>query len=494
MNPFTPCPPTPPATSVRRLAQRHTSNRWHPGRWTLAALLAMTTGCAQPQGGEATPPAEPPVTAPVPPAAAVLSAQPDTLVFSGTRDGTGAGASAEQTVTFQNSSGASVTLKGVTLSNAAAFGLVSPPTFPLTLAAGAGLSLNVRLLPGTSTGVLRATLRAVGDSAPVGEVELAGLRAAGLEGDSEPALAQIVDALGYRINVGSSALILGTGAEPIGDEVMAPLFERASAGKVTLRPVARYSPDGPSAYGTFVLNGDTARTQVLGTMTSASFQSLNPQLEAGSQTTFDPGSAPFGIYLAANGYAKQTTFSLDRLNTGPTRHAVRAYPLKDRAGKAVPNSYLLGFEPSANGDYQDAVFVLENVRPVTGAAALAVKWLPRTNAPTTLYEGQGAAVNGELYVFGGFDRNVNDKPTATRAASAYNPATDRWRKLRDIPDFVTHAGVAVDGQNIYLAGGFLGNHPGPQTNHVWKYSVATDTWAAMPPLPQARGGGGLARV
>jgi hypothetical protein len=325
------------------------------GRWALTALLVMATGCAQPQGSTPQPEPEPTVQ---------LIAQPDSLVFSGTRAGDGAGTSTQQTVTLQNSSDAPVQLNGVTFSPGAAFGLVSPPAFPRLLDPGASLNLSVKLLPGQSTGVLRATLRAVGDGA-VGEVKLVGLRANGLEGDNEPPLAQIVKALDYGVNVGSSSLILGTGAGPIGDEVAAPLFERASAAPVTLRPVARYSPDGPSAYGTFVLAGDVARTQVRGTMAAGGHQTLNPPLQVGSQTTFDPGSQPFGIYLAANGkYPTQDTFTLDRLNSGTTRHAVRTYPLKDSSGTVVKNSYLLAFEPSANGDYQDAVFVLENVRPV----------------------------------------------------------------------------------------------------------------------------------
>ncbi|WP_428194606.1 Kelch repeat-containing protein, partial [Deinococcus saxicola] len=120
-----------------------------------------------------------------------------------------------------------------------------------------------------------------------------------------------------------------------------------------------------------------------------------------------------------------------------------------------------------------------------------LSWTSRAPAPTTLYEGQGAAVGGKLYVFGGFDKNVNGRPIATRVANVYDPAADRWTRLRNIPDLVTHAGVADDGQNIYLAGGFLGDHPGLQTNHVWRYDVAGDTWNALPPLPLARGAGAL---
>ncbi|MDV6375358.1 hypothetical protein [Deinococcus arenicola] len=303
--------------------------------------------------------------APVPGPALVLSAQPDHLVFSGTRDGTGAGASAVQTVTLRNNSEAPAVVSGVGFGGSPeAFALVSPPAFPQTLAPGKSLSLSVRLLPGSAVGVLRTTLNVLDNAVAVGAVPLSGLRALGLEGDQEPTLAQIADALDYRVNVGSSNLLLGTGAGLIGDEVAAPLFERVSAAPVVLRPVARYSPDGPSAYGFFVPEDGAARTQVLGTMTVGGHQTLNPPLQAGSQGSFDPGSAAFGIYLAASSYAQQDTLTLDRLNTGPTRHAVRVYPLRDRAGQVIPGSYLLAFEPSANGDYQDAVFVLENVRPV----------------------------------------------------------------------------------------------------------------------------------
>ncbi len=43
---------------------------------------------------------------------------------------------------------------------------------------------------------------------------------------------------------------------------------------------------------------------------------------------------------------------------------VRTYPLKDRAGVAIANAYLVCFEEAANGDYQDYVFTLSNVTPV----------------------------------------------------------------------------------------------------------------------------------
>ncbi len=151
---------------------------------------------------------------------------------------------------------------------------------------------------------------------------------------------------------------------------------------------------------------------------------------------------------------------------------------------------------------QDGAVDLDFIREVENAKLSALEilpldltWLTRASAPSTLYEAQGAAVNGKLYVFGGFYTNLNGTtPAATRGAWVYDPGSDRWATLRDIPDAVTHAGVAVDGAAIYVAGGFLGNHPGPQTDHVWRYDTLTDTWTALVPLPGARGGGALVRL
>jgi N-acetylneuraminic acid mutarotase len=63
-----------------------------------------------------------------------------------------------------------------------------------------------------------------------------------------------------------------------------------------------------------------------------------------------------------------------------------------------------------------------------------------------------------------------------------------------MPVAVTHAGQAADGGAVYLAGGFVGNHPGPSTSNVWRYDTQGDTWTAAPDLPADRGGGALVRL
>ncbi|MEE8272767.1 MAG: kelch repeat-containing protein, partial [Alphaproteobacteria bacterium] len=118
-------------------------------------------------------------------------------------------------------------------------------------------------------------------------------------------------------------------------------------------------------------------------------------------------------------------------------------------------------------------------------------WKNGAAAPLPRYEAQGLAVNGLLYVFGGFFSNAI---TATSQAHVYDPAADLWSPLSDMPEPLTHAGQAADGPTVYLAGGFVGDNPGGSTDHVWVYDTATDFWMPGPSLPADRGGGGLVRL
>lgn len=124
-----------------------------------------------------------------------------------------------------------------------------------------------------------------------------------------------------------------------------------------------------------------------------------------------------------------------------------------------------------------------------------------TLAPLGRSEGPSAMVDGNLYVFGGFNANsrMNDFIPSERSSYRYNPATDTWSQpLEPIPVATTHAGTATDGKNIYIAGGVVPN--GKQvtltedgvdggSRNVWKYNIANNSWTDMPPLPQPRGAG-----
>jgi Kelch motif len=122
----------------------------------------------------------------------------------------------------------------------------------------------------------------------------------------------------------------------------------------------------------------------------------------------------------------------------------------------------------------------------------AIEWTTREDRPLGTSEGHGVVVSGKLYTFGGFDWSA---PCCTpwRYAFVYDPGSDAWSRLADMPEGVTHAGVATDGTDIYWAGGFVEDASRTfqvfGTVHAWRYRVATNTYEALPDLPDRRGAG-----
>jgi hypothetical protein len=164
------------------------------------------------------------------------------------------------------------------------------------------------------------------------------------------------------------------------------------------------------------------------------------------------------------------------------------------------NSIMVQMPPDANvappGDY--LLFVLVNGVPSVApfirlGARTSLVWDPNgTDAAQPLFEAQGLALQGRLYVFGGF--HTSGPIDTTQQSHAYDPALNGWTRLADVPVKLTHAGQASDGGTIYLAGGFGGDNPGGSTARVWKYDIALDSWSTGPPLPADRGGGALVRL
>ncbi len=119
------------------------------------------------------------------------------------------------------------------------------------------------------------------------------------------------------------------------------------------------------------------------------------------------------------------------------------------------------------------------------APADRLVWKTAAPSPFARVEAPTAALDGKLYLFGGF----TDDFGASAEIDVYDPASDAWTRRKDMPTGVTHLNPAVDKGTIWFAGGFKGKHPGPVTAEVWKYDVAADTWSPGPPLPEPRAPG-----
>lgn len=105
------------------------------------------------------------------------------------------------------------------------------------------------------------------------------------------------------------------------------------------------------------------------------------------------------------------------------------------------------------------------------------------------------AVGDDVYVLGG----ITALGPALQAlpslplAQAYSASRDEWRRVADLPLPVNHANVAALDGRLYLLGALTGvldvTGAGPNwTNAVpvnYVYAPETDTWAQLPPLPDA---------
>lgn len=195
-------------------------------------------------------------------------------------------------------------------------------------------------------------------------VILQGMGLAAFEGKNEPALQSIVHALGIPLDVGGSKLELDTKAKTIGQSVAAPYFQKAGEGPVKVTPVARFSPPGLEYFG-IVKKGSTELKELAALAESKELadahQCLMPPWQRGTDLEFTPGEEPFAFYFKAHHY---TSFTDPELPTeAKIDHTARVYPVTQFQGREMKDAWLVGFEEAANGDYQDALFLIENVKP-----------------------------------------------------------------------------------------------------------------------------------
>ncbi len=227
---------------------------------------------------------------------------------------------------------------------------------------GETLEITVRFRPVRGAGRYSAGLR-IGSPGEGTFVVLQGVGLAAFEGKNEPPLQSIVHALGIPLNVGGAKLELDTKAEIIGDSAAVPYFQKAGEGPVRVTALARFSPPGATPFGIVKKGGaeriETGKLSDSGSVADA-HQSLHPPVD-GNVSEFEPGADAFAFYMEGHQYISFTDPAL--AESAPIPHTARVYPVKRYLGKNLENAWMVGFEEAANGDYQDALFLLENVKP-----------------------------------------------------------------------------------------------------------------------------------
>jgi N-acetylneuraminic acid mutarotase len=125
----------------------------------------------------------------------------------------------------------------------------------------------------------------------------------------------------------------------------------------------------------------------------------------------------------------------------------------------------------------------ESPAPVDQAAPGT--WTVLAPLPTARQEVAVAALDGRVYVIGGFGPGA--EPVAT--VEAYDPAANRWERRAPLPAPTHHAAAAVVGGRLYVVGGYTGGRISwAPSQTLYEYDPGRDSWATRAAMPSPRGG------
>jgi len=306
---------------------------------------------------------------------ALIAANPKELIFETTINEQGE-QSQQKTLLVTNEGAEVLNITDATISGEFAdqFDAVSP-SGSQNIAPGESMEYTVTYAPdlnesniGYQDAVL--VLNSNAEEMPQLEIGLFGLKKRGFEGGGEPALQDVVNALGIGIDVGWTSLANNTDPNPIADEVEVERWVKLNTETpVTITPVGRYSPAEALPFGWYTNDGEVFTHEIAELQDGLSnAQTLYPPMKSGEgSVNFDPQGAVFGFFVESKSFGR-FNYTEDMLNVSSgVAHRSRIYPNKDRQGNIIPNSYLITFEDAANGDYQDYMFIMDNVVPFDDA-------------------------------------------------------------------------------------------------------------------------------
>lgn len=109
-------------------------------------------------------------------------------------------------------------------------------------------------------------------------------------------------------------------------------------------------------------------------------------------------------------------------------------------------------------------------------------WTSAAPMPTPRTEVGGAAIDGTIYVVGGFDGFARTVATV----EAFDVAKNAWSTVRQLPKPVHHPTVVAFGGKLYVFGGLTGLAMTP-VDTVYIYDPERDAWSRGKDMPEAAG-------
>jgi hypothetical protein len=302
------------------------------------------------------------------------------------------------TLRLHNSGQSPLVIGGLSLSDPTNWVLVNPPALPATIAPGGTLDLQVKFIATTvpphsdnqtndtattngvslvnAGGVWNGTLSITSNDpvSPSRSVQLAGYWQHQTEHENEPGLQTIVNLLaGYNTGIASSRMpSFPQTSSPVyyGEEVASGLWSVADPSMpISVQQLDAFHNQGFPATLSYYAQGSQTMHKLFQIGPNQG-QTLFPTLI----NTNAPAIASFTT-AGAFGFNVDGESSEDSRNTTDIQmfhrsgHAVRFYPLRDRSGMVVPNTWLMvqDYENSEfdNSDFQDLAYIVSNMRPAT---------------------------------------------------------------------------------------------------------------------------------
>ena len=147
--------------------------------------------------------------------------------------------------------------------------------------------------------------------------------------------------------------------------------------------------------------------------------------------------------------------------------------------------YFIGGETTARVD-QSTVWALDTNNVAAG-------WVRKTDIPEARNHFGIAALDGKIYVFGG-QTGHDDAAVPLKTSYVYDVAANTWTRKADMPSPISHIqeSVVVYKSKIYAFGG---NNPVNVINSIAReYDPATDKWRLLSDIPSARSGASAAVI
>ncbi|MFL4908401.1 kelch repeat-containing protein [Streptomyces sp. MMS24-I2-30] len=283
---------------------------------------------------------------------------------------------------------------------------------------------------------------------------------------------------------GATVSVAGTPAASTaggGYELFAPASAADSSGRTTLG-VADGAYTGATAKVAVARDRITQKDWRLGAgriaVSGGALRVTQPQGRSTTRTVTlrNTGTAPVHVVLNP----QDGSYTPDSHAGQPDEHGTGA-PVRRLDGDFTRGSLLTGGTRPTTAEQGAA----DKTSAAGTSTAGTTGWATTDALPTPVMDGGTVTLDGKVYTFGGTDR-----ASLLFKAFVHDPAGGGWQRLANLPEGLEKPAVeAIDG-DIYVVGGW--NSTGNASTAVYRYDPKHDSWSTAAPLPTGVTAGGSA--